>query len=479
MWIAPKSLSAAFVLESECSTSQSRSDLKKWACEAARLFTLSGKHSPARFWVTAVNRKPWMQRLFTRALPDSMDGPFADWWTSSLRACRANPTALPESVRGTLIVAASEKVTGQSSTRCGSSRKLSLPWCSSKTSQPGLPLGISGSDQSAKDFQTWVIESRSRSSSLRAMLARATNGSEFSYSRTDWMTPLSESSESGGGNQTQLWRQAEKMWPTARAEDSESCGTHPGSKGGDSLTGMLKNWPTPDANAMERTNRSPSEGAATRPTIALAAKNWKTPHGMAGIDHSGKVGGGGEFAKQVEAWATPQAMMAPTCNAEAARNSPSLEHQAVSRLWARPAAHNAHGAASAGTGDSRHRDLVRENSLQHMNLTDGRTDGRTEQESCRPTSEFRDGELFAPGPSDPRWGAIVAARPWLAPATKSGVRVLADGAPAPLDASRRDQLRAVGNGAVPLCASLAFVILAREAGMNRAQFADQVSEVAA
>lgn len=56
-----------------------------------------------------------------------------------------------------------------------------------------------------------------------------------------------------------------------------------------------------------------------------------TPHGMAGMDKTGKMGGGGEFAKRVEKWSTPQA-------------------------------HNAHGEPGAGSteNDGRHRDLVRE-----------------------------------------------------------------------------------------------------------------------
>ncbi len=97
-----------------------------------------------------------------------------------------------------------------------------------------------------------------------------------------------------------------------------------------------------------------------------------------------------------------------------------------------------------------------------------------------PATELRDDELFAPGPSDPRWGGIIAAKPWLAPATQPGVRVWADGASFDVDESRRDQLRAVGNGAVPLCAALAFVVLAREAGIVMgAQFEDVAIEVAA
>src|SRR3990167_1173895 len=273
MWIVPSSIRSNFAQASGCSLSALSLDLKRWASECAPLLTSSGKHSPARSWETAASRKPWAQRLYSRALPNSMDGRFAGWWTSLLLASRASRTALPENARATPTGAASAKAMDLSSTPSASSKKSSLPWCSSKTSQPGLPLGISGSDQSASDFQRWVIESKDRSSSLRAMLARATSGKEYS------------------------------SWPTARAEDSESAGNHPGAT--DSLTGMLRNCPTPDSHANERTNRPPSARAAVRPTIARAAKNWKTPHGMAGIDHTGKVGGGGEFAKEVEAWMTP------------------------------------------------------------------------------------------------------------------------------------------------------------------------------
>lgn len=40
-------------------------------------------------------------------------------------------------------------------------------------------------------------------------------------------------------------RQISVLWPTARAEDSESCGNHPGAT--DSLTGATRNWATPKA----------------------------------------------------------------------------------------------------------------------------------------------------------------------------------------------------------------------------------------
>lgn len=66
-------------------------------------------------------------------------------------------------------------------------------------------------------------------------------------------------------------------------------------------------WPTADTNPDGRNNRSASPNAAQRPTLAYAAKQWLTPHGMSGTDKTGKIGAGGEFQKQVEQWATPMA----------------------------------------------------------------------------------------------------------------------------------------------------------------------------
>lgn len=74
--------------------------------------------------------------------------------------------------------------------------------------------------------------------------------------------------------------------------------------------------------------------------------------------------------------------------------------------------------------------------------------------------------IFAPGPEDTRWRDIIAERPDLAPAVEPGFRVLADGLAVVVDESRADQLRAIGNGVVPPQAALAFVELARRAGIT-------------
>jgi DNA (cytosine-5)-methyltransferase 1 len=69
--------------------------------------------------------------------------------------------------------------------------------------------------------------------------------------------------------------------------------------------------------------------------------------------------------------------------------------------------------------------------------------------------------LFAPGPRAAEWERIIDASPWLAPATEPGVHGVADGLTLVVDESRRHQLRALGNGGVPLCSAVAWGTLAR------------------
>lgn len=74
-------------------------------------------------------------------------------------------------------------------------------------------------------------------------------------------------------------------------------------------------------------------------------------------------------------------------------------------------------------------------------------------------SEF----LFAPSPESKHWGGIVANNPHLAPATQPDVCMLDNGVAYLVDSSRSDQIRAAGNGVVPLQAATAFVLLAKRA----------------
>ena len=78
------------------------------------------------------------------------------------------------------------------------------------------------------------------------------------------------------------------------------------------------------------------------------ATNWQTPAGMNGQDHTGKQGCGGEFAKQVTEWMTPNCpnggrsvsaeVVASKGSTEAGKRQVGLESQ--SKYWTTPQAHD-------------------------------------------------------------------------------------------------------------------------------------------
>lgn len=74
--------------------------------------------------------------------------------------------------------------------------------------------------------------------------------------------------------------------------------------------------------------------------------------------------------------------------------------------------------------------------------------------------------LFAPGPEHAVWRTVLEHAPWLSPAVESGFRCLVDGTSVVVDESRTDQLRALGNGVVPLQSAVAFTLLVRKAGIE-------------
>ena len=232
-----------------------------------------------------------MTRRFLRTLPPSMADRGVELWISSLAASRVKTCRLPES----------RKESTESEAACG--------------------LSTQGSFAKLNPNGSWSKMSPQCSLFPRAMpysenLPKAgsmRSGFLFEQPTLVLRTDESASSSSRTG-----------QWPTARAEDSECCGNHPGAQ--DSLGGATKDmmayqktWPTPVVVNRERDDESLENCRAIRKeragqnTVPLylgeVASRWKTPHGMANIDASGKHGGagGGEFAKQANAWTTPQA----------------------------------------------------------------------------------------------------------------------------------------------------------------------------
>jgi DNA (cytosine-5)-methyltransferase 1 len=136
---------------------------------------------------------------------------------------------------------------------------------------------------------------------------------------------------------------------------------------------------------------------------------------------------------------------------------PQLEHAEIDRRSQGRAEHDRlegrHAAAKhgrkLGLADGPHREGGGEPSDE---------EGRTEPDGH---AGLAGRELFAPGPTDPRWAGIIAAAPWLAPAVEPGVCRLVDGLAYRVDEHRADRLRCAGNGVVALQAAAALVELVR------------------
>jgi hypothetical protein len=262
---------------SGCSTSEPKpgptsSDLDL----CTRSVTSSGKLAPLRSWQRAWKMGRFHRLQFGRISQHSMRADF-DAWIFSQRGSLASRTPWPERSAATMTSEPAGPTSSESWTTA------IRRWFSSKTY---LTSSTSGSPSKNSSLSA-ATESWVRCSSELQTLAQGISGSGFSCWPTatandDNKTPeahLRMKQRMGERDGTFANRTAvtslqvySQMWPTARREDGESCGNHPNAT--DSLTG--------------------------------ATGNWMTPHGMSGMDHKGNVGGGGEFAKQVQNWSTPR-----------------------------------------------------------------------------------------------------------------------------------------------------------------------------
>lgn len=320
MWlITPQScLLPASVPASGCSTLDSPSLYQA----LSRSCTWRGKSRRPESWRRACRTVPWLAHLSGLTSAPSTDGPGLEEYLRLLPACPASPTPLPASSKASRTRGALGKTAraGRSPSSSASWQKFDPPWSSSKTSQPGLWADTS--DQSEKNYQAWVTSSRNRCSSLRKTLAQAiaesgssswpmprtvTGGAESAQRKKElgredsgggdlqaeaqgWCTPTAD--RVGSRMDTQLsgdgrtkpnklgWQVAELNWPTARAEDAESCGNHPGA---------TKNWPTPMAQDSVAAG-SKSKGHFLTQAAVTA---WPTPNqrDFKGQDIPGRHGG--------------------------------------------------------------------------------------------------------------------------------------------------------------------------------------------
>lgn len=123
-----------------------------------------------------------------------------------------------------------------------------------------------------------------------------------------WQTPGADSFRSRGGDRKDemgLDQQA-RTWPSPRAEDSESCGNHPGAT--DSLTGAVSLWNTPQTS---NANGSREEDGKRSVGLNTQVEMWPTPKAAAGGPNSNREErestGGPDLQEQVQKWPSPAA----------------------------------------------------------------------------------------------------------------------------------------------------------------------------
>ena len=263
MWLYVPPTSACS-LESLGSTLESPSLFQTLAASC----TSSGKSAqPAslrRAWKTGA----WKLLRFGPTSARLTDFSFAAEWMESLADSPARTSASLESKPESR-----ENIQDSGSNTSESFAKFNPDGSLSKTS---LQFSLFPQEQPYSEGLPKAGSMRSGFLFERPTWERPTAEKEFSC----WPTATVGDGESGqtepngnrqGGADHESLRVATAQWPSPRSEDSECAGNHPGAT--DSLTG--------------------------------ASKIWKTPHGMAGMDKTGKAGGGGEFALQANQWQMP------------------------------------------------------------------------------------------------------------------------------------------------------------------------------
>lgn len=235
---------------------------------------------------------------------------------------------------------------------------------------------------------------------------KAGSGGELHMQATTWPTPSAHGS--AGEDSPDLERKGSKLVNRKTGRILQT-----------NLATEVKHWPTATAKDADSAGNRSSPLCNPGTSLHEAATNWPTPRTLTG---------GGESAERKKELGREEAG--------------GGDLQAAAETWPTPNQRDYKGS----------------------DLTTRRGGG--ELESLR--REGGEDSLFPPGPRDfDAWGRVVedGSADFRAPAIKPGLRLLVDGVALVVDESRRDQLRAAGNGVVPLQAAFALVVLARKAGL--------------
>lgn len=487
--------------------------------------TWNGKPLQPRSLSRSWKQASWLRRLFGLTLPPSTRDLGVERWIASLADSLASPTASPASAKASKTSAGSGTTSSESFATLVHGAWCSKMSADFFRAEEWVPYSqafpVSGSLSNGQLFQRERLVLRtagSESSSWPtpntmpeapnggldrgggAIRARTTPQGLGDLAKSFWPTTNAADARTSpdwprkGGNPT-LVMAADRFWPTATV-DGMNNRSGISEKAGDGLQTAAKDWQTPSAGNFSK-RRQPGQDLREELLLIGQAEQWRTPdahlldakstvtkfYGRTPSDP--QVG----LADQAGQWQTPQ-----TSDVSGARPATTerptgmgLGLNSMVSQWptpVTPAPHDSENTAGAWRAPRPGYGVELVNAAVAWPTPNARDHKGQDLQSRRGGGELvarhSDREilpLFAPGPSDPRWARYIGAGrigtwersvtddeagscPW-APATKPGVRMLVDGMAIVVDESRRDQLRAVGNGVVPLQIAAAIVGLIR------------------
>ncbi len=319
MWLhipEPSTLSRSVLVEAE---SKLASNLP--CPEPSQLsFTVSAKPMLRRSWRRAWKSKPYLRRLsgLTCTLSESQKSAITFGKQLAARASVSSTAESPVSRTASLANNMARMIREIYGQQCiDSLRRIHRSSLSSSRMSQGC-LALEGLSASSLNWNDWISVVRS-ACLRRRKLAQATSGSDCS------------------------------SWPTACA--AEAVGRTQSDRAlemgfQETLCGQAALWQTPCPAQFSKRRQV---GQETRKELLLPAQAemWSTPHGMAGVDKTGKQGAGGEFAKSVKNWPSPRSEDAESCG-----NHPGAIDSltGATKLWPTPKATEHKGADGPGQG---------------------------------------------------------------------------------------------------------------------------------
>lgn len=256
-----------YVPASECSEKEQGPHSSITASDIEPFVTWSAKPVPpanlSRLW----KKERSIRRLSGLTYSHSMAQRGADAWIASLPDSLVRTCPLPAAALG--LMASAPDSSSTSSTLPKLAVRGSSFWRTSQESYLQPPplwtkkMASSSSAQLPASWENWPIAGGMRNGSI--------------YVRTTWAEVINANGGSASHGGTWLTPNVPNGGRSVPADVVARRGMTESGKRTVDLGSEVRHWATPDANAMERTNRSDSPNAVIRPTLALAAAQWATP----------------------------------------------------------------------------------------------------------------------------------------------------------------------------------------------------------